>query len=310
MISREEMTERIRARVLELGFDACGIVRAEPLEEERARLLSWLMHGYHAGMDYMARNTEKRLDPTLLVPGSKSIIVVLLNYYPGDLYADKGELPRISRYAAGRDYHKVIRRKLKQLLAWINGELAPAAGRVFVDTAPLLERAWARRAGLGWIGKNSLLLTQRGSWFFIGEVVTDLELVYDTPYPVDHCGTCTRCVDACPTQAILPGRTVDARRCLSYWTVEYRGTDFPEEAPGGMHGQAFGCDICQEVCPWNSKAQPHHIPDFVPQEGRLTLARDDWEKRTQAEFERLFAGTPVMRTGLVGMKRNVWHDDR
>ena len=309
MISRKEMTERIRAKALALGFDACGIVRAEPLEEERARLLTWLMKGHHAGMDYMARNTGKRLDPGKLVPGSKSVIVVLLNYYPGEIYEKHRGYPRISRYATGRDYHKVMRKKLKGLLAWINETLAPAEGRVFVDTAPLLERAWARRAGLGWTGRNSLLLTKKGSWFFIGEIVTTLELSYDTTEVKDSCGTCTRCIDACPTQAILPDRTVDARRCISYWTIEYKGETFPEETPP-LHGQAFGCDICQEVCPWNSKAQPHHIPDFVPQEGRLTLTRDDWEKMTQAEFERLFAGTPVMRTGLVGMKRNVWHDER
>jgi epoxyqueuosine reductase len=308
MFSRKEMTERIRRQALALGFDACGIVRAEPLEEEHSRLLAWLMDGRHAGMDYMARNTEKRLDPTKLVPGSKSVIVVLLNYYPGEKIYPAGEdIPRISRYALGRDYHKVMRRKLKDLLKWINDELAPAEGRVFVDSAPVLERAWARRAGLGWTGKNSLLLTQKGSWFFIGEIITDLELSYDTAEVADRCGSCTRCVEACPTQAILPERTVDANRCISYWTIEYKGEEFPEGMPG-LHGQAFGCDICQEVCPWNSKAVPHKTPDFEPQKERLTLTRDDWQKMTGEEFTELFAGTPVMRTGLKGMKRNIKTD--
>ena len=310
MFSRKEMTEKIRRQALALGFDACGVVRAEPLEEERAHLLSWLMNGHQAGMDYMVRNTGKRLDPAKLVPGSKSVIVVLLNYYPGeDLYPEGAGYPRISRYAVGRDYHKVIRKKLKRLLQWINDEVSPAKGRVFVDTAPVLERAWARRAGLGWIGKNSLLLTQKGSWFFLGEIITDLELSYDAAEVKDRCGSCTRCVEACPTQAILPGRTVDANRCISYWTIEYKGEEFPEEMPG-LHGQAFGCDICQEVCPWNQKASPHHTPDFLPKEERLSLTRDDWQKMTGEEFTELFAGTPVMRTGLKGMKRNVENDER
>ncbi len=306
MFSREELSERIKDRALALGFDACGIVRAAPLAEERARLLAWLAAGYHGEMDYMARNTEKRADPTRLVPGSKSIVVVLLNYYPEKYYERPGEeIPRISRYALGRDYHRVMRRKLKQLLAWVNDELAPAQGRVFVDSAPVLERAWAQRAGLGWTGRNSLLITREGgSYFFIGELVTDLELAYDVPEVKDYCGTCTRCVEACPTGAILSGRTVDATRCLSYWNIEYKGERFPPQAPATLRNRIFGCDICQEVCPWNRKARPHRTPEFLPDEKRLTLTRDDWEKMTEEEFEKLFAGTPVMRTGLKRMKRN------
>ncbi len=306
MLSPGELSEYIKAKALETGFDACGIVRAEPLEEERSRLLTWLMEGYHAGMDYMARNTEKRLDPARLVPGARSIIVVLLNYYPGDDIYDKGDdIPRISRYAPGRDYHKVIKKKLNGLLTWINEELTPAKGRAFVDSAPVLERAWAVRAGLGWTGKNSLLVTKKGSWFFLGELILDLELAYDEDEVKDHCGSCTRCVEACPTQAILPNRTVDAGRCISYWTIEYKGKDFPAEAPEDLNGWVFGCDICQEVCPWNRKAPLHQVPDFLPDERRLSLTRDDWEKMTEEEFKDLFAGTPVMRTGLERMKRNV-----
>ncbi len=306
MLSPGELSEYIKAKALESGFDACSIVRAEPLEEERSRLLTWLMEGRHAGMDYMARNTEKRLDPARLVPGARSVVVVLLNYYPGDdIYKNGDDIPRISRYAVGRDYHKVIKKKLNTLLAWINEELTPAKGRAFVDSAPVLERAWAVRAGLGWTGKNSLLITKKGSWFFLGELILDLELSYDEGAVKDHCGTCTRCVEACPTQAILPNRTVDAGRCISYWTIEYKGETFPPEAPEGLNGWAFGCDICQEVCPWNRKARPHRVSDFIPDERRLSLTRDDWEKMTEEEFKELFAGTPVMRTGVERMKRNV-----
>ncbi len=306
IFSPRELSERIKGKALELGFDACGIIRAEPLEEERSRLLTWLMQGYHAGMDYMARNREKRTDPTKLLPGSKSIIVVLLNYYPGgEVYDEKGDIPRISRYALGRDYHKVIKKKLNGLLAWINDELTPAKGRTFVDSAPVLERAWAVRAGLGWTGRNSLLITKKGSWFFLGELIIDLELAYDHREVKDLCGNCTRCVEACPTQAILPERTVDANRCISYWTIEYKGKEFPPEAPDDLHGWAFGCDICQEVCPWNRKALPHRVPDFLPPEKRTFLTRKAWREMTEDEFKELFAGTPVMRTGLERMKRNV-----
>jgi len=229
MFSREELSQRIKEQAYSLGFDACGIVRAEPLKDEKARLLGWLTGNYHGEMDYMARNIEKRTDPTLLVPGSKSIVVVLLNYYPEKYYPKnkKPEIPKISRYAMGRDYHKVIRTKLKRLLAWINEALTPVNGRAFVDSAPVLERAWAQRAGLGWIGKNSMLIIrERGSYFFIGELITDLELAYDHPDPIDYCGTCTRCTDACPARAILPNRTVDATRCISYWTIEYKKETF------------------------------------------------------------------------------------
>ncbi len=307
MFSREELSRRIKEQACAQGFDACGIVRAGPLKEEKFRLLDWLARGHHGEMDYMAGNVDKRTDPTRLVPGSKSVVVVRLNYFPGKYYNNsKQDIPKISRYAAGRDYHKVIRKKLQQLLAWINEALTPVNGRAFVDSAPVLERAWARRAGLGWIGKNSMLITREGgSYFFIGELILDLELAYDHPEPEDYCGTCSRCLDACPTHAIQPNRTVDATRCISYWTIEYRKESFPQEAPENFREWVFGCDICQEVCPWNRKARPHHTPDFLPDEKRLSLTREDWERMTEEEFERLFAGTPVMRTGLERMKRNV-----
>ena len=307
-MTREELSGRIRARALQLGFDACGIVRAEPLKEERARLLDWLARGYQGEMDYMARNVEKRCDPTRLVPGSRSVIMVLLNYFPGEKFpvAEETDKALISRYAWGRDYHKVIRKKLKQLLKYINDELVPVQGRTFVDSAPVLERAWAQRAGLGWIGKNSMLVTRKwGSWVFVGELIIDHELAYDHPEPRDYCGTCTRCVEACPTQAILPDRMVDATRCISYWTIEYKKETFPPESPPNFKQWIFGCDICQEVCPWNRKASTHHVPDFEPDKKRLTLSRKDWEKMTEEEFKMLFSGTPVMRTGLERMKRNV-----
>ncbi len=305
MLTPSRLSAKIREKALALGFDACGFVPARPLEEERARLLSWLMQGHHAGMGYMARHVEERLDPSRLVPGSKSVIVVLLNYFPRKEMPAAPEVPRIARYAWGRDYHRVVRRKLKELLAWIDRELVPVRGRAFVDSAPLLERELARRAGLGWRGRNGLLLTRKGSWFFLGELVVDLELAYDHEEVKDLCGTCTRCVEACPTGAILPQRTVDARRCLSYWTIEHKEETFPEEAPASFHGWAFGCDICQEVCPWNSKAEPHRMPEFDPDERRITLTREEWRSLDEEGFRRLFAGTPVMRAGLQRMKRNV-----
>jgi len=307
MFSRKELSRQIKEQASILGFDACGIVRAEPLKEEKYRLLDWLARGYNGEMDYMAGNVDKRTDPTLLVPGGKSVVVVRLNYYPGKYYDNhKQDIPKISRYAIGRDYHKVIRKKLKHLLARISEKVTPVNGRVFVDSAPVLERAWAQRAGLGWIGKNSMLVArQGGSYFFIGELILDLELAYDHPAPADYCGTCTRCLDACPTGAIGPIRTVDATRCISYWTIEYKKETFPQDAPDTFRDWIFGCDICQEVCPWNRKVRPHHTPDFLPNEKRLSLTREDWKKMTEEEFHNLFAGTPVMRTGLGGMKRNV-----
>ncbi len=313
MTIRNETSIRIKEKALSLGFDACGIARAEPLKEERAHLLSWLVRGYHGEMDYMARNVGKRADLTRLVPGSKSVIVVLLNYYSGDnvFAGEDWDKPKISRYAVGRDYHKVIRKKLKQMLAWINTELTPVQGRVFVDSAPVLERAWAQRAGLGWTGKNSMLITKEGgSYFFIGELIIDLALTYDHPDPSDYCGTCTRCVEACPTRAILSNRTVDATRCISYWTIEYKKETFPPEAPKDFRDWIFGCDICQEVCPWNRKARPHHTPDFLPDERRLSLTYEDWKNMTEEKFENLFAGTPVMRAGFGNMKRNLEHGRR
>lgn len=306
MDPRRDRSERIRRKALELGFDACGFVPVLPApEEERRRLLEWLMEGRHAGMEYMARNTDLRLDPARLVPGSKSIVVALLNYAPRHDPYEGRAVPRLSRYAWGRDYHKVMRGKLKTLLSWIDREIAPVRGRVFVDSAPLLERSLAQRAGLGWIGRNGLLITRKGSWFFIGELVIDMELAYDHQEVKDRCGTCTRCVEACPTQAILPGRTLDARRCISYWTVEYKGEHFPDETPQHFSGYAFGCDICQEVCPWNRRAEPHHTPDFDPDERRMSLTHEEWYKMDEETFHDLFAGTPLMRTGLQGMKRNV-----
>ena len=306
--TREELSAGIKAQASALGFDACGIVRAEPLKEERARLLDWLARGYHGEMDYMARNVEKRCDPARLVPGSKSVVVLLLNYFSGEEFpaAEETDKGLISRYAWGRDYHRVIRKKLKQLLRYINDELSPVQGRVFVDSAPVQERAWAQRAGLGWIGKNSMLVTRKwGSWVFIGELIIDLELAYDHPESHDYCGTCTRCVEACPTQAILPDRLVDATRCISYWTIEYKKEIFPPESPRSFENWIFGCDICQEVCPWNRKVPSHQVPDFKPDKKRLLLTRDDWERMTEEDFKELFAGTPVMRTGLARMKRNI-----
>ncbi len=249
-------SQLIKQKALELDFLDCGIARAETLTEDAPRLKSWLENGFHGEMDYMENHFDKRVDPRKLVEGARSLIVVLQNYHTVQSQADP-EAPLISKYAFGKDYHKIVRKKLNKLLNWMQDEFGPISGRAFVDSAPVMERAWGRLAGLGWIGKHSLLLNRKyGSWFFIGVIVSDLELEPDQPMK-DYCGECTRCIDACPTQAILPGRTVDASRCISYLTIELKNKPIPEEFKSQMNNRVFGCDICQDVCPWNKNSHPH-----------------------------------------------------
>ncbi len=295
---------RIKEKALELGFLDCGIAPADFLEEDAARLRNWLDNGFHGEMGYMENHFDKRTDPRRLVDGARSVIVVLQNYHTQEKQSDP-EAPVISRYAYGKDYHKIIRKKLKKLLSWMQEEFAPVSGRVFVDSSPVMERAWGRVAGLGWIGRHSLLLNRKyGSWFFLGEIICDLELEPDRPMK-DYCGECTRCIDACPTQAILPGRTLDASRCISYLTIEYKKPALPEEFRGKMQNRAFGCDICQDVCPWNNNAQPHQEDWLRPLPGLLEMSPKEWMALDEQKFNGIFEGSALKRAGFTGLQRNL-----
>lgn len=297
-------SRHIKEKARELGFLDCGIARAGYLAEDAARLGDWLGHGYHGEMRYMEKHFGKRTDPRLLVEGARSVITVLQNYHTTQTQTDP-EAPIVSRYAFGRDYHKIIRKKLKKLLAWMQEAIAPVSGRVFVDSAPVLERTWARLGGLGWIGKHSLLLNRKhGSWFFIGAIVCDLELEADRPGN-EYCGDCTRCIDACPTQAILPGRRVDATRCISYLTIEYKRPEMPEAFREKMQNRVFGCDVCQEVCPWNNNAHPHNEAWLRPLPGLLEMTREAWMGLDEHKFNETFEGSALKRTGYGGLRRNL-----
>jgi len=286
-----------------LGFAACGIARAGYLEEEAPKLEEWLMKGFHGKMKYMENHFDKRLDPTKLVPGAKSVIVLLYNYFPQNILpTDDGY--KISKYAYGEDYHTVIKDKLRTLCERYIEYAGAFSGRVFVDSAPVLERVWAQRAGLGWIGKNTLLLSkQKGSYFFVAEIILDHEFEYDNPLNTDYCGTCTACVDACPTNAITPHQ-IDARKCISYLTIELR-EQIPEDFKGTYEDWIFGCDICQEVCPWNRFSTPHQEPRFHPHSMLNAMDRSHWEEFTQDIFTTVFKKSAVKRTGFNGLKRNI-----
>ncbi|HCE57675.1 MAG TPA: tRNA epoxyqueuosine(34) reductase QueG [Prolixibacteraceae bacterium] len=296
---------RIKQKAAELGLGGCVLLPATALNDEAEHFRLWLENGFHGEMDYMARNTEKRLDPRLLVENAKTVIVVLQNYFTNEKQSDPAA-PVLSKYAYGTDYHFVLKDKLKELLQFIQTEVSPCNGRVFTDSAPVLERAWAKRAGLGWIGKNSnLISTESGSFFFIGELIIDIELPFDNPRAVaDHCGKCTRCIDACPTKAIVADRVVDARLCISYQTIELKG-ELDPNLKGKFENRVFGCDICQDVCPWNLKAEPHHEPGFNPEEKLLKLNASDWHAMDANLFDSLFKKSPVKRTGFSGLKRNL-----
>ncbi|MBN1144963.1 MAG: tRNA epoxyqueuosine(34) reductase QueG [Bacteroidales bacterium] len=286
-----------------LGFDACGISPAACLEDGRDYLKSWLTRGFHGCMSYMENNADKRVDPTLLVPGAKSVISVLINYFPATHQHDP-EAPVISKYAYGEDYHRVVRKKMKLLFRFIQESVTPVTGRYFVDSAPVLEKAWAARAGLGWIGKNTCLISKKlGSFVFIGELVVDIPLRYDKPVP-DYCGTCTRCIDACPTGALVAPYQLDARRCISYLTIENKGEP-GQEFQGSMMNRVFGCDICQDVCPWNRKAVSHNVKEFNPKLRLMAMTHNDWYRLDEQQYEEIFARSAVKRTGFDGLRRNL-----
>ncbi len=295
--------ERIKQKALELGFDKCGIAQALPLDEEYAHLKEWLASGYHGTMQWLENHAEKRINPSLLVPGAKSVVSLLLNYYPNQLQEER--YPQIAKYAYGRDYHKVIKNMLKELYGWMEKELG-ASGRYFVDSAPVLERAWAMRAGIGWIGKNGCLINRDlGSFTFISEVICDLELDYDKP-EFDRCGSCRKCIDDCPTQAIIAPQVLDASKCISYYTIEDR-SEWTEGKGPQLSNRVYGCDICQDVCPWNRKAKGHHVADFEPKPERLTLDVAFYQQMNEEDYADMFFGTAMKRASMLMMKRNSKH---
>lgn len=300
--NREKYTKLIKTEATRLGFMSCGISKAEFLEDEAPRLEQWLNENRNGEMGYMENHFDKRLDPTLLVPGAKSVVSLLLNYFPQE--TQREDSYKLSKYAYGRDYHFVIKDKLKQLLHCINEEIGEVGGRAFVDSAPVLDKAWAAKSGLGWIGKNSNLLSKKtGSFFFIAELIIDLELEYDTPV-TDHCGSCTACIDACPTDAIYEPYKVDGSKCISYYTIELKDS-IPESEKGKFEDWMFGCDICQDVCPWNRFSKPHNEPLFDPHPDLLQMTKHDWEEITRETFNKIFRKSAVKRTKYDGLKRNI-----
>ena len=296
-------TTLIKTEAKRLGFLSCGISKAQFLEEEAPRLEKWLNKHMHGEMGYMENHFDKRLDPTKLVEGSKSVISLLLNYFPKEFQTDPTS-PKISKYAYGTDYHFVIKDKLKQLLNFIHEEIGEVHGRAFVDSAPVLDKVWAAKSGLGWIGKHSNLITQKiGSFYFIAELIVDLELVYDNP-TTDHCGSCTACIDACPTQAIVEPYVVDGSKCISYFTIELKN-EIPASVKGQFDNWIFGCDVCQDVCPWNRFSTSHNQPLFNPHPELLSMTKKDWEEITLEVFNKIFKKSAVKRTKFSGLKRNI-----
>lgn len=292
----------IKSEAKRLGFLACGMSKAQFLEDEAPRLESYLKNNFHGEMGYLENHFDKRLDPTLLVPDSKSVISLLMNYYPQE--KQRGDTYKISKYAYGTDYHFVIKDKLKELLAFIHDNIGEVSGRAFVDSAPVLDKAWAARSGLGWVGKHSLLLTkQTGSFYFVSELILDLELEYDTPV-TDHCGSCTACIDACPTGAIVDAKVVDGSKCISYFTIELKN-EIPSIMKGKFEDWIFGCDICQDVCPWNRFSKSHSQPLFNPHPQLLEMEKKDWEEITEEVFREIFRKSAVKRTKFAGLKRNI-----
>lgn len=295
-------TEIIRQIAIDLGFDFCGISKAEQLQNDALHLEKWLSNGFHGKMQWMENHFEKRVDPRLLVPGAKSVVSLLFNYLPDKNFDN--EQVKISKYAYGEDYHYVIKHKLKTFMHSINQQIGEVDGRVFVDSAPVLDRAWAAKAGLGWIGKNSMLITKKqGSFYFIAELIIDLELIADFP-TTDHCGTCTACIDACPTDAIVADKVVDSNKCISYLTIELK-ENIPQSFINKMEGWAFGCDICQDVCPWNRFARPHNTDEFNPKPALGKMHQQEWNELTEEVFKDLFKNSAVKRAGYLKLKDNI-----
>lgn len=295
----------IKSQAKKLGFDFCGIAKAEFLEEEAPKLEQWLNQHYHGEMAYMANHFDKRLDPTKLVDGAKTVVSLIYNYYPSERLSEGPEDYKLAKYAYGQDYHFVIKDKLKSLLAVLQEEIGEFGGRAFVDSAPVMERQWAQKSGLGWLGKNSLLLNkQMGSFFFLAELIIDLEVSPDPPMVKDYCGTCTKCIDACPTEAIVKPGMVNGSHCISYFTIELK-EQIPQEVKGKFDNWIFGCDICQDVCPWNRFSKAHKEPLFDPHPDLKQLRKKDWEEITAETFNKVFKKSAVKRTKFSGLLRNI-----
>lgn len=293
----------IKQEAARLGFHACGMAKAEFLETEARNLEKWLQANMHGQMHYMANHFDKRTDPRLLVPGAKTVISLLVNYFPPKTQPN-ADIPKISKYAYGTDYHKVVKDKLYLLLQFIQQKYGAVSARVFTDSAPVLEKAWAKKAGIGWIGKNSNLLTSNGSFYFLGEIITDLEMEYDSPME-EKCANCKRCLIACPTRAIVSPGVVDGSKCISYFTIELRNGDIPEQYKNTFQNWAFGCDICQDVCPYNFRQTPSSITEFLPKSELLEMDKEQWTNLTETAFTQIFAHTPVTRAGYQNLKRNI-----
>ncbi|MEO7265192.1 MAG: tRNA epoxyqueuosine(34) reductase QueG [Ferruginibacter sp.] len=287
-----------------LGFDYCGIAKAIRLDDDAKRLENWLNKGMHGSMHYMQNYFDLRVDPTKLVPGAKSVITLLLNYFPEE--QQNSEAPKIAKYAFGKDYHEVIKEKLNSFLPMLKEKAGDVHGRGFVDSAPVLERTWAQKSGLGWIGKNGNLINKNsGSYFFIATLIVDLELEYDNEIVPDYCGTCTRCIDSCPTEAILPGKIVDGSKCISYFTIELKDALIPGAMKGKFADWMFGCDVCQDVCPWNRFSKQTSEIQFEPLPEILNFTKNDWEELTEESFKKIFSKSPLKRTKYAGIKRNL-----
>ena len=287
-----------------MGFDACGIAVARRLDDDAKRLEKWLSKGFHGEMTYMENHFDMRVDPTILVPGAKSVITLLYNYFPDQI--QDPQYPQVAKYAYGNDYHTVIRDRLKAFLANLRASIGNIEGRGFVDSAPVLERAWATKSGLGWVGKNGNLINKKkGSFFFIATLITDLELVPDQPMVQDYCGTCTKCIDACPTDAILPNKEIAANQCISYFTIELKQALLPKSIEGKSDNWIFGCDICQDVCPWNRFSRPHQEQAFSATEGLLSFTIEDWLNLDKLKFNSIFKDSPLKRAKWEGLQRNL-----
>jgi epoxyqueuosine reductase len=300
--SIDQHTQLVKQLALQHGFDYCGIAKAQPLNEDARRLEKWLRQGMHGSMKYMENYFDLRVDPTKLVPGAKSVITLLKNYYP----SETSSANKISKYAYGKDYHEVIKSSLRNMMLQMQEKIGAFAGRGFVDSAPVLERSWAQKSGLGWIGRNGNLITkQNGSFFFIATLIVDIELNYDDPFAKDFCGSCQKCIDSCPTEAILPDKTINGSKCISYFTIELKDEIIPEEMKGKFKDWMFGCDICQDVCPWNRFAKPHCEEAFEPLSEILNFTTKEWEELSEEAFRKIFKHSPLSRAKYKGLQRNI-----
>jgi len=302
--SKTENTAWIKEQACRLGFDFCGVAKVQKLDDDARKLESWLRNGMQGSMQYMEKYFDMRVDPSLLVPGAKSVITLLKNYFPSQQQNTASS--KISKYAYGKDYHDVIRTRLIELIELMKVNIGEVNGRGFVDSAPVLERTWAQKSGLGWVGKNGNLINkQSGSFYFIATLITDLELEYDDPFAKDYCGTCTKCIDACPTDAILPDKIVNGSKCISYFTIELKDALIPHEMKGKFQDWIFGCDICQDVCPWNRFSKPHNEVEFTPIPEILNFTTKEWEAMSEESFRKIFSGSAIKRAKYKGLQRNL-----